>query len=217
MFQTADGALAGRIPTACLPDRRSRHPERQAARLDRRQGARHRPEPNGPNPFETTDANTNSFQYLPLITLGKAGILDFPSDTKIASLTRTADTQVQPVHDRYDQLSIIRSIELILGLRLLGLFDALATPMYDAFASTPENVKPFDALPESVDILARSSDTAANRTLSVGLDFDHGVDRVPQRRLDAVLWKSVYGPSATPPPGPNASGDGGVGEPEEER
>ena len=26
--------------------------------------------PNGPNPFETTDANTNSFQYLPIITLG---------------------------------------------------------------------------------------------------------------------------------------------------
>jgi hypothetical protein len=43
------------------------------------------------------------------------------------------------IHTRYDQLSIDRSIELILRLRPLGLQDALATPMYDAFTSTPMN------------------------------------------------------------------------------
>ena len=40
------------------------------------------PNLNGPNPFETTDANTNSFEYLPIITFGKAGVLRFPSDER---------------------------------------------------------------------------------------------------------------------------------------
>jgi DNA-binding beta-propeller fold protein YncE len=110
------------------------------------------------------------------------------------------------VHTRYDQLSIIRSIELILGLQPLGLFDALATPMYDAFTSTPANAAPFSALPAAVDLLERNGNTAANRALSAGLDFDR-LDSVPQQVLDGVLWKAAHGPNAVPPPpGPNASG-----------
>jgi hypothetical protein len=112
------------------------------------------------------------------------------------------------VHNRYDQLSIIRSIELILGMHPLGLFDGLATPMYDAFSSSPDNSESFTAYPEQVDLLARNAPTAANRALSAGLDMNHGVDRVPQRTLDAVLWKSVHGAAAMPPPpGPNASAE----------
>jgi hypothetical protein len=102
---------------------------------------------------------------------------------------------------------MIRSMELILGMRPLGLFDALATPMYNAFSSSAVNPEPYNALPAGFPLLRRNPDTAANRVLSAGLDLDHGVDRVPQRKLDAVLWKSVHGPESTPPPpGPNASG-----------
>jgi hypothetical protein len=119
------------------------------------------------------------------------------------------------VHDRYDQLSMIRSIELILGMHPLGLFDSLATPMYDVFGSAPDNSEPYDAVSENVDLLARNADTAANRALSAGLDLNHGVDRVPQRTLDGVLWKSVHGPDATPPPpGPNAEPETANSDPE---
>jgi DNA-binding beta-propeller fold protein YncE len=112
------------------------------------------------------------------------------------------------VSNRYDQLSMIRSIELILGMHPLGLFDRLATPMYDAFSSTAQNAAPYSAVPEAVDLLARNPNTATNRALSVGLDLDH-VDRVPQHTLDAVLWKSVHGAdSVPPPPGPNADSGG---------
>jgi YVTN family beta-propeller protein len=112
------------------------------------------------------------------------------------------------VHTRYDQLSMVRSIELILGMRPLGLFDALATPMYDAFAPAPGNAEPFAALPAQEDLLARNAATATNRALSQGLDLAHGVDRIPQRTLDGVLWKSVHGASAVPPPpGPGAEGE----------
>jgi len=37
------------------------------------------------------------------------------------------------VHTRYDQLSAIQTIELVLGLLPLSLGDALAESMYDAF------------------------------------------------------------------------------------
>jgi DNA-binding beta-propeller fold protein YncE len=43
------------------------------------------------------------------------------------------------VHTRYDQYSVLRTIELILGLSPLSTHDALATPMYDAFTNTPNN------------------------------------------------------------------------------
>src|SRR5581483_11076586 len=39
------------------------------------------------------------------------------------------------VHTRYDQESALRTVELILGLHPLSLFDGLAEPMYDAFIS----------------------------------------------------------------------------------
>src|SRR5204862_7421453 len=99
--------------------------------------------------------------------------------------------------------------------RPLGLFDALATPMYDAFTPNAGNSEPVDALPESVGLLDRNADTAANRALSAGLDLNHGVDRVSQRTLDGVLWKSVHGPDAAPPPpGPNAELEGPNSDPE---
>jgi hypothetical protein len=80
--------------------------------------------------------------------------------------------------------------------------------MYDAFRSAPANAQPYNALTENVGLLERNANTATNRALSAGLDLNHGVDRVPQRALDGVLWKSVHGAaSIPPPPGPNAEGE----------
>src|SRR5205807_1687374 len=50
------------------------------------------------------------------------------------------------IHTRYDFPSVVRSVELILGLRPMNLFDGTATPMYDAFTSTPQNIAPFSAV-----------------------------------------------------------------------
>jgi len=46
------------------------------------------------------------------------------------------------VSDRFDQLSALRTVELILGLDPLNLGDALAAPMFSAFTTTPD-AKPF--------------------------------------------------------------------------
>jgi hypothetical protein len=52
------------------------------------------------------------------------------------------------VSDRYDQLSMLRTIELLLGLKPLNLTDSMAVPMFGIFADKPD-FKPFVAVPPS--------------------------------------------------------------------
>jgi DNA-binding beta-propeller fold protein YncE len=112
------------------------------------------------------------------------------------------------VHTRYDFLSVIRSMELIIGLKPLGLFDQLATPMYDAFSSNADNGEPYSAISPTWPLNERNANTRANQRTAGGLNLQQP-DRVPQRVLDRQLWKSVYGPnSEPPPPGPNAASGG---------
>ncbi len=110
------------------------------------------------------------------------------------------------IHTRYDQLSILRSAEIPLGLKPVNLNEALAVPMYDAFSSDPANSEPYDAIVPGVDMNAVNPNTPANRRASAGLPLNQ-LDQVPQRRLDAILWRYRHGNhSQPPPPGPNASG-----------
>jgi DNA-binding beta-propeller fold protein YncE len=104
------------------------------------------------------------------------------------------------VHTRYDMPSMIRSMELIMGMRPLSLFDGLATPMYDAFSSTPVNAAPFTAVGPRTNLLATNPAAASARALQF-----RGIDQLSQREEDRLLWRAVYGArSAPPPPGPNA-------------
>jgi len=113
------------------------------------------------------------------------------------------------VHTRYDQLSILRSAELVLGLRPKHLAEKLAVPMYDEFSSKPSNAAPYNAIVPNVDMTATNPNTPANRRASKGLPLNFP-DLIPQRRLDAILWRYRHGPnSVPPPPGPNASGSDG--------
>jgi hypothetical protein len=110
------------------------------------------------------------------------------------------------IHTRYDFLSVIRTMELILGMKPLGLFDALATPMYDAFSSTGANPDAYDVIDPTWNLNEKNPSGTAAARMSRGLNLRQ-VDRVPERELDAILWKTVHGDNAVPPPpGPNASG-----------
>ena len=109
------------------------------------------------------------------------------------------------VHTRYDQESILRTVELILGLRPLSLYDGLAEPMYDAFVSgdSRPDPTPYCAVTPAQPL------TELTTTPPVGLAASlpyNDVDLVPQPLFDQVLWLSVYGPTVPAPgPGPNAS------------
>ncbi len=108
------------------------------------------------------------------------------------------------VSHRYDFASVIRSMELIVGMEPLGLFDATGVPMYDAFTGAPDNRAPYTALVPAQDRTAVNTADSPDAALSAALDFRQ-LDRVPQRQLDGILWHAVHGESSTPPPpGPHA-------------
>ena len=108
------------------------------------------------------------------------------------------------IHSRYDLLSVVRSMELIMGMKPLSLNDAMAAPMYDVFTSVPINAPAVDAIPANIDLLSRNTTASPWAAQSMALPLDK-VDTVPQSQLDVILWKSVKGANSTPPPvGPNA-------------
>lgn len=108
------------------------------------------------------------------------------------------------IHTRYDLLSVVRSMELIIGMEPLSLNDALASPMYDVFTSEPLNSEPVDVIPATIDLLSRNTTDSPWAMQSSQMALGQ-VDRVSQRELDIILWKSVHGANSTPPPpGPNA-------------
>jgi YVTN family beta-propeller protein len=111
------------------------------------------------------------------------------------------------VPTRYDMLSFIRTLEIPLGLKPLGLADALAVPLYDAFDGTPQNSDPYTAVPPNIPIDERNTDSSPGAAASKRMDF-RAIDSMPQHDLDSVLWKSVHGAGAVaPPPGPNAANE----------
>jgi Phosphoesterase family len=108
-------------------------------------------------------------------------------------------------HTRYDMLSFIRTLELPIGMKPLGLGDALAVPLYDVFGPTEENKDPYTAIAPNISIDERNTASSPGAAASSRMDFRQ-IDSMPQRSLDAVLWKSIHGAdSVPPPPGPNAS------------
>ncbi len=107
------------------------------------------------------------------------------------------------VHTRYDFLSAIRSMELILGMKPLGLFDRLATPMYDAFTGDAANAAAYDAIAANVSLVERNPGGTPGALAAAKLPV--GLDRASQADMDRLLWQSVHGNgSQPPPPGPDA-------------
>jgi hypothetical protein len=111
------------------------------------------------------------------------------------------------IHTRYDLLSVVRSMELIMGMKPLGLDDLLATPMYNLFSHTPVNGAPVNTIRPAVNLLARNGPSAVYARASSRLPLGTP-DAVPQHVLDRIIWKSVRGANSTPPaPGPGAGND----------
>jgi len=63
------------------------------------------------------------------------------------------------IHNRYDELSFLRTLEIIVGMKPANLAEALAVPLYDAFGSTPSNIAPYDAITPAVNMTAINGNT----------------------------------------------------------
>jgi DNA-binding beta-propeller fold protein YncE len=100
-------------------------------------------------------------------------------------------------HAMYTQASVLRTIEILLGMRPLSAYDAGAAPLTAAFTATP-NLTPFDALPAQVDVHAKNTATAYRAADSARLNFAVA-DAVDEATLNDILWHDAKGAKAPLP------------------
>ena len=95
----------------------------------------------------------------------------------------------------YNTTSVLRTIELILGLRPMTVFDAAARPMANAFANTP-NLAPYHNEPARVPLDEKNPERSATAARSLKLDFSES-DLADEHELNDILWIAIKG--TTPP------------------
>ncbi|HZH97146.1 MAG TPA: alkaline phosphatase family protein, partial [Flavisolibacter sp.] len=100
-------------------------------------------------------------------------------------------------HTMYSTSSMLRTMELILGLPPMSQYDAAATPMWRSFTATPD-LSPFVALPANVDLNEKNKATTASARLSETFDFSKE-DLIPDMVFSEVIWKAIKGEHSVMP------------------
>jgi len=99
----------------------------------------------------------------------------------------------------YSTSSVLRTMELILGLKPMSQFDAAALPMFNAFQATPD-LTPYSKINANVDLNAKNGVAAWGHEESEKWDFADA-DEVDDLKLNEVIWRSVKG-ADSPMPAP---------------
>jgi len=98
----------------------------------------------------------------------------------------------------YSTTSMLRTIELILGLPPMSEHDAAATPMSNAFSDVPDTT-PFLHRPARVPLYETNPAGAPMQALMEQWDFTRE-DATPEVALNEAIWKSVKGEGVPMPP-----------------
>lgn len=102
------------------------------------------------------------------------------------------------ISTQYNQNSILRTIELILGLPPMSQFDLVATPMYDCFTGKP-NFTPYQALPNQIPLdqmnpklssLKGKQKYWAKKSMEMPLEE---ADKAEDDELNKIIWYAVRG------------------------
>ncbi len=94
-------------------------------------------------------------------------------------------------HTMYSTSSMLRTMELILGIPPMSQYDAAATPMWRCFNKTPDN-KPFTALKNNINLDERN--VAVNRNSIKSAEFDLSKpDLINDLEFSQIVWQSVKG------------------------
>lgn len=110
------------------------------------------------------------------------------STAYIASPYVKRNTRVSRI---YSTSSMLRTIELILGLPPMSQYDAAATPMWECFTSS-RNLTPFVSLDASYDIHEMNTEENAISRLSDSFNLEV-MDAAPDHLFNQVIWKTVKG------------------------
>ena len=97
----------------------------------------------------------------------------------------------------YNTTSVLRTIELILGIAPLTQYDSTAPPILAAFQSRPD-FRSYNHAPANVSLTEVSPENSKTAALSNTLDFS-APDRADEATLNAILWSAIKGGSPPPP------------------
>jgi hypothetical protein len=103
------------------------------------------------------------------------------------------------VSTQYNQTSLLRTIELMLGLPPMNQMDATATPMFDCFTNTPDFMA-FDAVTNHVPLdemnpppkKIEDAQLRKDALVSAKLPLDKE-DQCPEDLLNRILWRAAKG------------------------
>ena len=98
----------------------------------------------------------------------------------------------------YSTSSMLRTIELILGLDPMSPFDAAAMPMFDCFTREADATA-FACRPAEVPLDNLNADTAWGAAASLAMDFSRE-DAADDLLLNEIVWRSVRGADSPMPP-----------------
>jgi hypothetical protein len=100
-------------------------------------------------------------------------------------------------HTMYTTSGMLRTMELILGLKPMSQYDAAATPMFKSFTNTP-NFSKFKSLPSNVDLDELNTARTPSAIRSENLVFTE-VDSNDDNLFNEILWKGIKGEDAILP------------------
>src|SRR5262249_25850728 len=99
---------------------------------------------------------------------------------------------------QYSTCSMLRTMELMLGLPPLSQFDASATPMFESFTDKAD-LTPYKHLPARINLGATNERTAYGAERSLNMDFSE-YDKIDDFELNEILWRAIKGKDAPVPP-----------------
>ncbi|AIE84453.1 bifunctional YncE family protein/alkaline phosphatase family protein [Fimbriimonas ginsengisoli] len=100
-------------------------------------------------------------------------------------------------HTMYSQVSMVRTIELLLGLPPMTQYDAAATPMFGVFGRKADTT-PYQPAPAQVDLQAKNSPKAPGAKESMAMNLTE-YDKAPADALNQILWAAAKGPNVPYP------------------
>ncbi len=105
----------------------------------------------------------------------------------------------QTITTQYNQTSVVRTIELVLGLPPMNQLDATAAPMFDCFTDNPD-LTPFTSVPNRIPLNLMNpepktiADAALRRDSMVSSRLPLSQpDQCPEDLLNRILWRAMKG------------------------
>jgi DNA-binding beta-propeller fold protein YncE len=97
----------------------------------------------------------------------------------------------------YTTVSMLRTMEMLLGMPPMTQHDAAATVMYNAFLAKPE-LSGYTAKAAQIDLVSKNTANSFGAAIAAKMDFTD-YDRVDEQMLNRILWHDIKGANVPMP------------------